>query len=184
MLKRVRSVRQRSREPVRSPDPPPREVSSSGKFTGHAARVDPRGRVPDPGHREAGLRGSRLHRQADPGASEKQPQIAITSPDSFDVFGGYNYQSLLVWPSGAFSRSTRQDHDLELLLQALHPRQAQPASKAAPSATATRRSGRRYVDPNGSTGLPRYSGGPGNNKQIVRWIGENGKPIGGKPQPR
>ena len=33
--------------------------------------------------------------------SEKQPQIAITSPDTFDVFGGYNYQSLLVWPSGS-----------------------------------------------------------------------------------
>ena len=32
--------------------------------------------------------------------SEKQPQVAITQPDSFDVFGGYNYQSLLVWPSG------------------------------------------------------------------------------------
>ena len=29
--------------------------------------------------------------------SGKQPQIAITSPDSFDVFGGYNYQSLLIW---------------------------------------------------------------------------------------
>src|SRR6266508_3046132 len=32
--------------------------------------------------------------------SEKQPQIAITSPDTFDVFGGSNYQTLLIWPSG------------------------------------------------------------------------------------
>src|SRR6266542_4222263 len=32
--------------------------------------------------------------------SEKQPQIAITSPDSFDVFGCYNYQTLQIWPSG------------------------------------------------------------------------------------
>ena len=41
-----------------------------------------------------------------------------------------------------------------------------------------------FVDPNGSTGLPAYSNGPASNKQIVRWIGEDGKPIGGKPQPR
>src|SRR5262249_58840617 len=33
--------------------------------------------------------------------SQQQPQIAITSPDTFDVFGGYNYQSLLVSPSGS-----------------------------------------------------------------------------------
>jgi putative spermidine/putrescine transport system substrate-binding protein len=41
-----------------------------------------------------------------------------------------------------------------------------------------------FVDPNGSTGLPPYNGGPKSNKQIVRWIGENGKPIKGKPRPR
>ena len=41
-----------------------------------------------------------------------------------------------------------------------------------------------FVDTDGTTGLPAYNQGPPSNKQIVRWIGENGKPIGGKPQPR
>ena len=59
--------------------------------------------------------------------SVKQPQIAITSPDTFDVFGGYNYQSLLVWPSGGLQPvDTHQDPELELLLQAVLARQAQP----------------------------------------------------------
>ena len=59
--------------------------------------------------------------------SGKQPQIAITSPDTFDVFGGYNYQSLLVWPSGGLQPvDTHEDPELELLLQAVLVRQAQP----------------------------------------------------------
>ena len=59
--------------------------------------------------------------------SEKQPQIAITSPDTFDVFGGYNYQSLLVWPSGSLQPvDTRKIQGLEPVLQAVRLRQAQP----------------------------------------------------------
>ena len=59
--------------------------------------------------------------------SEKQPQIAITSPDTFDVFGGYNYQSLLVWPSGGLQPvDTRKIPSWNSVLQAVRVRQAQP----------------------------------------------------------
>ena len=39
--------------------------------------------------------------------SQNQPQIAITSPDTFDVFGGYNYQSSWSGRPAGCSRSTR-----------------------------------------------------------------------------
>ena len=103
------------------------EVDANGKFTGTLRVLTPRRRVPDPGHREAGLQGPRLHGEADPRDSEKQPQIAITSPDTFDVFGGYNYQSLQVWPSGGLQPlDTRKLQSLEGPVQAVHARQAQP----------------------------------------------------------
>ena len=57
--------------------------------------------------------------------SEKQPQIAITSPDTFDVFGGYNYQSLQVWPSGGLQPVDTHRLASWNSVQAVHARQAQ-----------------------------------------------------------
>ena len=63
--------------------------------------------------------------------SVKQPQIAITSPDTFDVFGGYNYQSLLIWPSGSLQPvDTTRLPSWENPVQALLAGQAQPGIDA------------------------------------------------------
>src|SRR5438128_1141568 len=117
--------------------------------------------------------------------SEKQPQIAITSPDSFDVFGGYNYQSLLVWPShGLQPVDTHRIPSWNQFYKLFTYGKLNPASKTCTYGQGNAPFRTTFVDPDGSTGLPPYSQGPASNKQIVRWIGEDGKPIGGKAQPR
>ena len=117
--------------------------------------------------------------------SEKQPQIAITSPDTFDVFGGYNYQSLQVWPSGGLQPvDTHRLPNWGSQYKLFTYGKLNPASARCTFGQGNAPFRTTFVDPNGSTGLPAYAQGPPSNKQIVRWIGENGKPIGGKPQPR
>ena len=117
--------------------------------------------------------------------SEKQPQIAITSPDTFDVFGGYNYQSLLVWPSGSLQPvDTRKIRGWNGFYKLFTHGKLNPASARCTFGDGNAPFRTTFVDPDGSTGLPPFASGPRNNRQIVRWIGENGKPIGGKPQPR
>ena len=117
--------------------------------------------------------------------SEKQPQIAITAPDTFDVFGGYNYQTLLVWPSGGLQPvDTQRIPTWSSFYKLFTHGKVNPASKTCTYGQGNAPFRTTFVDPNGSTGLPPYSQGPASNKQIVRWIGEDGKPIKGKPEPR
>ena len=103
------------------------QTSASGKFTG-TLRVLSLGvefPIPDIAKQASKDLGFTVKPILAP--SEKQPQIAITSPDTFDVFGGYNYQSLLVWPSGSPAAGRHaEDQRLELVLQAVRVRQAEP----------------------------------------------------------
>ena len=161
------------------------QTSASGKFTG-TLRVLSLGvefPIPDIAKQASKDLGFTVKPILAP--SEKQPQIAITSPDTFDVFGGYNYQSLLVWPSGSLQPvDTRKLSGWNSFYKLFAYGKLNPASASCTFGDGNAPFRTTFVDPDGSTGLPPFSGGPKNNKQIVRWIGENGKAIGGKPQPR
>ena len=152
----------------------------------HAAGAQPRRRVPDPGHREAGLEGPRLHGEADPRT------VREAAADRDHAAGHVRRLRRLQLPVAAGLAVRRppaarhaQAHAAGTPLQAVHARQAQPGvGKRCTFGQGNAPFRTTFVDPDGSTGLPRYASGPASNKQIVRWIGENGKPIGGKPQPR
>jgi len=160
-------------------------VSKSGKFTG-TLRVLTLG-VEFPSPQIAKQASKDLGFTVKPifAPSEKQPQIAITSPDTFDVFGGYNYQSLLIWPSGSLQPvDTSRIASWNKFYKLFAHGKLNPNSRTCTYGDGNAPFRTTFVDPDGSTGLPAFSSGPKNNKQIVRWIGENGKPIGGKPQPK
>jgi putative spermidine/putrescine transport system substrate-binding protein len=163
------------------------ETAKSGKFTGTLRVLTLGVEFAAPGHLIADKATKDLGFTVKPifAASEKQPQIAITSPDTFDVFGGYNYQSLLVWPSGGLQPvDTHKIPSWNQFFKLFTYGKVNPASKVCTYGRGNAPFRVTFVDPDGSTGLPPYAEGPASNKQIVRWIGENGKPIGGKPQPR
>jgi putative spermidine/putrescine transport system substrate-binding protein len=161
------------------------KTSSSGKFTG-TLRVLTLGvefPIPDIAKQASKDLGFTVKPILAP--SEKQPQIAITSPDTFDVFGGYNYQSLLVWPSGGLQPvDTRRIASWNQFYKLFTQGKLNPASTRCTFGQGNAPFRTIFVDPDGSSGLPAYNQGPASNKQIVRWIGDNGKPIGGKAQPR
>jgi putative spermidine/putrescine transport system substrate-binding protein len=161
------------------------ETSKSGKFTGTLRVLTLGVEFPIPAIAQQASKDLGFTVKPIIAASEKQPQIAITSPDTFDVFGGYNYQSLLVWPSGGLQPvDTQKIPSWNQFYKLFTYGKLNPASKTCTYGQGNAPFRTTFVDPNGSTGLPAYNQGPANNKQIVRWIGENGKPIGGKPEPR
>src|SRR5919202_388430 len=160
------------------------ETSRSGKFTG-TLRVLTLGVEFPQGVAEQASKAPGFTVKPILAPSEKQPQIAITSPDTFDVFGGYNYQTLLVWPShGLQPVDTHRIPSWNQFYKLFTYGKLDPKSKTCTYGQGNAPFRTTFVDPNGSTGLPRYAQGPASNKQIVRWIGEDGKPIKGKRQPR
>lgn len=161
------------------------EVNSQGKFTGTLRVLTLGVEFPTPDIAKQASKDLGFTVKPILAPSEKQPQIAITSPDTFDVFGGYNYQTLLVWPSGSLQPvDTRRIASWNQFYKLFSYGKLNPASKVCTFGDGNAPFRTTFVDPDGSTGLPPFTGGPANNKQIVRWIGENGKPIGGKKQPR
>ena len=118
--------------------------------------------------------------------SEKQPQIAITSPGhvrrlrrlQLPVAAGLAVRRPAAGRHDAGSEAWKSQYKL------FTHGKLNPASASCTFGDGNAPFRTTFVDPDGSTGLPPFAGGPTNNKQIVRWIGENGKPIGGKPQPR
>ncbi len=161
------------------------EVDANGKFTGTLRVLSLGVEFPIPDIAKQASKDLGFTVKPILASSEKQPQIAITSPDTFDVFGGYNYQSLLIWPSGSLqpvdtTRLPSWGSQYKLFTRG----KLNPASTRCTFGDGNAPFRASFVDPDGSTGLPAFAGGPKNNTQIIRWIGEDGKPIGGKPQPR
>ena len=151
----------------------------------HAARALARGRVPDSRTSPSRPRGPRLHRQAD-----SRP-LREAAPDRHHAAGDVRRLRGLQLPVPArvavrlpAAGRHEEDQGLEPVLQAVRVGKLNPASGRCTFGDGNAPFRTTFVDPDGSTGLPPFSGGPPNNRQIVRWIGENGKPIGGKPQPR
>src|SRR5581483_11607931 len=161
------------------------EVDANGKFTGTLRVLTLGVEFPTPDIAKQASKDLGFTVKPILAPSEKQPQIAITSPDTFDVFGGYNYQTLLVWPSGGLQPvDTHRIPSWNKFYKLFTYGKLNPGSKTCTYGQGNAPFRTTFVDPNGSTGLPAYSNGPASNKQIVRWIGEDGKPIGGKAQPR
>jgi putative spermidine/putrescine transport system substrate-binding protein len=161
------------------------EPTASGKFTGTLRVLTLGVEFPNPNIAKQASKDLGFTVKPIVAPSEKQPGIAINSPDTFDVFGGYNYQTLLVWPSGSLQPvDTRKIPNWSKFYKLFTHGKLNPASKRCTYGDGNAPFRTTFVDPDGSTGLPPFAGGPRNNKQIVRWIGENGKPIKGKRQPR
>ncbi len=115
-----------------------------------------------------------------------QVQKSITAPKSFDIGGLYNYQFQPIWPTGNFQpvdrlkiRAWKDFYPIftkgKVLLTNRGCTQGQGDAPYR----------MLYVDPNGSTGLPKTKEAGPQNKQIVQWWNQaTNKPFGGKPQPR
>jgi len=118
-------------------------------------------------------------------SSVAQVQKVITAPESFDIFGGYNYQDMQAWPSGnLLAIDTTKIKAWPQLYKLFSYGRLNPSSK-----TCTTGDGdapyRSLFLKQGTTGLPLSPELPAANKEIVVWINQNtGKPFNGKPQPR
>ena len=159
-------------------------TSKAGKFTG-TLRVLSLGVEWPQGVQQQAEKDLGFKFKVDLVSSEAQPQIAITNPERFDVFGGYNYQTLLIWPSGGLQPvDTQKIPTWPQFYKLFSHGKLNPASTTCTFGQGNAPFRVTHVDPDGSTGLPAFASGPASNKQVVRWIGEDGKPIGGKPEPR
>ncbi len=137
------------------------QTSASGKFTGTLRVLTLGVEFPTPDIAKQASKDLGFTVKPILAPSEKQPQIAITSPDTFDVFGGYNYQSLLVWPSGSLQPvDTRTAPELEeSSTSSSREASSTRRRRSARSATATRRSGRRTSIRTVRPGCPRSTAG-------------------------
>ena len=99
-----------------------------------------------------------------------QVQKSITAPKSFDIGGLYNYQFQPIWPTGNFQpvdrlkiRAWKDFYPIftkgKVLLTNRGCTQGQGDAPYR----------MLYVDPNGSTGLPKTKEAGPQNKQIVQW---------------
>jgi putative spermidine/putrescine transport system substrate-binding protein len=119
-------------------------------------------------------------------SSVAQVQKAITAPESFDIFGGYNYQFFQIWPSGnMLPIDTTKINAWPKLYTLFANGKLNPSSKQCTYGDGDAPFRATFLDIDGSTGLPLTKEGPASNKQIVQWIDEKtGKPYPGKPMPR
>jgi putative spermidine/putrescine transport system substrate-binding protein len=119
-----------------------------------------------------------------PLSSVDQIKAVLTSPESFDVFGGYSYQALRVW----FARHLRPI-DTHRIAAWPDLYKLFAWGKLAPGSACRYGVGdapfRSLFLRAGTTGLPTSSARPLRTDQIVQWIDERrGQPHGGHPMPR
>ena len=112
-------------------------------------------------------------------------QKAITAPDTFDIFGGYNYQDVQAWSSkNLLPVDTSKITAWPQMYKLFGWGKVHPGAKKwtygdgdAPF--------RALFLKQGTKGLPLTRVAPKSNKDIVQWIDEKtGKPYGGQPMPR
>jgi putative spermidine/putrescine transport system substrate-binding protein len=114
-----------------------------------------------------------------------EAQKAITAPESFDIFGGYNYQDIQAWSSGNLTPiDTTKIRAWPQLYKLFTYGKVNPASKACTYGDGDAPFRALFLNKD-TSGLPLTRVGTKANKEIVQWIDEKtGKPIGGKPMPR
>lgn len=109
-----------------------------------------------------------------------QVQKSITDPESFDIGGLYNYQFFQIWPTGNFMpvdtrKLTAWNRMYPLFTKGINQKGGATGQGNAPYRV-------MFVDPDGTSGLPKTAEGPKSNKQIVQWWNDStGKANGKQP---
>ena len=121
-----------------------------------------------------------------PMSTNAQVQKSITSPGSFDMLGGYNYQFFQIWPTGNFQPVDRTKIKAWKSFYPIFTKgKVQPGKKACTPGQGNAPFRVMYVDPGRKTGLPLTKEGPRTNKAIVQWWDAKANAaFGGKPEPR
>jgi putative spermidine/putrescine transport system substrate-binding protein len=120
-----------------------------------------------------------------PMSTNAQVQKSITAPTSFDIGGLYNYQFFQIWPTGNFQPvDRRRVQGWNGFYPIFTKGKVQPGRRDCTPGQGNAPYRVTFVDPNGSTGLPRTKEGPRNNRQIVQWWNDQtNRAYGGRPQP-
>jgi putative spermidine/putrescine transport system substrate-binding protein len=121
-----------------------------------------------------------------PMSTNAQVQKSITSPGSFDMLGGYNYQFFQIWPTGNFQPVDRTRIKAWKSFYPIFTKgKVQPGRKECTPGQGNAPFRVMYLDPGRKTGLPLTKEGPKNNKAIVQWWDSKANAaFKGKPEPR
>ena len=112
-------------------------------------------------------------------------QKAITAPDTFDIFGGYNYQDIQAWQSGNLMPvDTSKISAWPTMYKLFGWGKVHPGAKAETYGDGDAPFRALFLK-QGTKGLPLTRVAPRANKDIVQWINEKtGKPYANAPMPR
>ena len=114
-------------------------------------------------------------------------QKAITAPETFDIFGGYNYMDIQAWSTKhLLPVDTTKIKAWPQLYQLFSRGKVNPASKTCTYGDGDAPFRALFLkDGNRTKGLPLSKESPKSNKDIIQWIDEStGKPYPGRPMPR
>ena len=160
-------------------------TSKTGKFTGTLRIITLGVEFPTPEVQKRAEKDLGFKLALTPTDPVTEVQKAITAPDTFDVFGGYNYMYLQAY-------SSKHLLPIDTSKIAAWPQLYKLFAWGKPHpGSASERYGdgdapfRALFLKDGTSGLPLTTEGPKSNKDIVQWIDEStGKPRGGAAMPR